>query len=157
MRSKVTGLCKGRINIVRAHVGQTRLYHMEVTTTSTSQWVYTKKHEPSLFLEKEIIHSCILAWEIPWTEEPSGLQPLGLQKSRTQFSNLTTKLCPWFTWHSLWTSRWLCSTQSPRYPDGWRSSLIMITGRGAGHHTRLWSPLLQKWHLLFLWNITSQN
>ena len=25
-------------------------------------------------------HSSILAWEIPWTEEPGGLQSLGLQK-----------------------------------------------------------------------------
>ena len=24
-------------------------------------------------------HSSILAWEIPWTEEPSGLQPMGSQ------------------------------------------------------------------------------
>ena len=26
-------------------------------------------------------HSSILAWEMPWTEEPEGLQSLGLQKS----------------------------------------------------------------------------
>ena len=26
-------------------------------------------------------HSSILAWEIPWTEEPSGLQSMGVQKS----------------------------------------------------------------------------
>jgi len=24
-------------------------------------------------------HSSILAWEIPWTEEPGGLQSVGLQ------------------------------------------------------------------------------
>ena len=27
-------------------------------------------------------HSSILAWEIPWTEEPGGLQSIGLQKIR---------------------------------------------------------------------------
>ena len=27
--------------------------------------------------------SSILAWEIPWTEEPGGLQSMGLQKSPT--------------------------------------------------------------------------
>ena len=27
-------------------------------------------------------HSSILAWRIPWTEEPGGLQPLGLQRVR---------------------------------------------------------------------------
>ena len=26
------------------------------------------------------IHSSILAWTIPWTEEPSGLQSMGLQR-----------------------------------------------------------------------------
>ena len=26
-------------------------------------------------------HSYILAWRIPWTEEPGGLQPMGLQES----------------------------------------------------------------------------
>ena len=25
-------------------------------------------------------HSSILAWEIPWTEEPGGLQSMGLKK-----------------------------------------------------------------------------
>ena len=29
-------------------------------------------------------HSSILAWEIPWTEEPCGLQFMGLQESDTR-------------------------------------------------------------------------
>ena len=34
-------------------------------------------------LEKEIAtHSSILAWEIPWTEEPGGLQSMGLERVR---------------------------------------------------------------------------
>ena len=34
-------------------------------------------------LEKEmIIHSSILAWRIPWTEESGGLQSMGLQRVR---------------------------------------------------------------------------
>ena len=32
-------------------------------------------------------HSTILAWEIPWTEEPGGLQSTGSQKSQTQLSD----------------------------------------------------------------------
>ena len=33
-------------------------------------------------LEKETAtHSSIVVWEIPWSEEPSGLQSLGLQES----------------------------------------------------------------------------
>ena len=32
-------------------------------------------------LEKEMeTHSIILAWKIPWTEEPGGLQSMGLQR-----------------------------------------------------------------------------
>ena len=32
-------------------------------------------------LEEEMaIHSSILAWEIPWTEEPGKVQPMGSQK-----------------------------------------------------------------------------
>ena len=32
-------------------------------------------------LEKEMAtHSSILAWRVPWTEEPGGLQSMGLQK-----------------------------------------------------------------------------
>ena len=35
-------------------------------------------------LEKKMAtHSSILAWEIPWTGEPDGLQFMGLQKSQT--------------------------------------------------------------------------
>ena len=42
-------------------------------------------------LEKEMVtHSGILAWKIPWTEEPGRLQSMGLQKSWTWFSDKTT-------------------------------------------------------------------
>ena len=35
-------------------------------------------------LEKKMASHCsILAWEMPWTEEPGGLQSMGSQKSRT--------------------------------------------------------------------------
>ena len=35
-------------------------------------------------LEKKMAtHSNILAWEIPWTEEPGGLQAMGSQESDT--------------------------------------------------------------------------
>ena len=39
-------------------------------------------------LEKEMAtHSSILAWEIPGTEEPGGLQSMGWQKSQTRLRN----------------------------------------------------------------------
>ena len=40
--------------------------------------------------------SSILAWEIPWTEEPGGLQSMGSQKIRQSLATKTTnnnKLC----------------------------------------------------------------
>ena len=40
-------------------------------------------------LEKEMAtHSSILAWRVPWTEEPGGLQSTGSQ-SRTRLSEFT--------------------------------------------------------------------
>ena len=46
-------------------------------------------------LDKEMAtHSSILAWRIPWTEEPGRLQSVGVAKSRTWLS--------YFTFTSLW-------------------------------------------------------
>ena len=42
-------------------------------------------------LEKEMVtHSSILAWRIPWIEEPSGLQSHGVAKSWTRLSDFTS-------------------------------------------------------------------
>ena len=44
-------------------------------------WVQFLDWEDSL--EKEMAtHSSIPAWRIPWTEEPGGLQSMGLQRVR---------------------------------------------------------------------------
>ena len=41
-------------------------------------WVGSLDHEDPL--EKEVaVHSSTLAWRIPWTEEPGGLQSMGSQ------------------------------------------------------------------------------
>ena len=40
-------------------------------------------------LEKKMAtHSSILAWEIPWTEKPGGIQSTGSQKHQTQYNDL---------------------------------------------------------------------
>ena len=39
--------------------------------------------------EEMVTHSRILAWELPWTEEPSGLEPIDSQKSHTWLSTRT--------------------------------------------------------------------
>ena len=54
-------------------------------------WVRSQGWEDPL--EKEMAtHSSILAWKIPWTEEPGGLQSMGSQKSWTQLSDYTHTL-----------------------------------------------------------------
>ena len=37
-------------------------------------------------------HSSILPWEIPWTNEPGGLQSMGSQKSWTQLETKQQQL-----------------------------------------------------------------
>ena len=57
-----------------------------VQETQVDPWV--RKHR-SIPLEEEMAtHSSILAWRILWTEEPDGLQSLGLQRFE---QNLVTK------------------------------------------------------------------
>ena len=52
-------------------------------------WVWSLGWEDPL--EKEMAtHSSTLAWKIPWTEEPGGLQSMGSQR----------------VWHDLATERW---------------------------------------------------
>ena len=49
-------------------------------------WVcFLGQEEPPLEYEKATHFST--AWEIPWTEEPGGLQSMESQKSLTQLSN----------------------------------------------------------------------
>ena len=61
-------------------------------------------------LEKEMaIHSSILAWRIPWTEEPGGHSPWGHKESDTTEQVSTPAQCPShtvmlrsvFTWMAL--------------------------------------------------------
>ena len=66
-------------------------------STIWETWVRSLGQEDPL--EKEMaIHSSILAWRIPWTEEPGGLQSLGLQRvghnleTKQQVTNQTWEL-----------------------------------------------------------------
>jgi len=50
--------------------------------TKQEMWVGSLDLEDAL--EKEMAtHSSILAWRIPWTQDPEGLQFMGSQKSQT--------------------------------------------------------------------------
>ena len=54
-------------------------------------------------LEKEMAtHSSILAWRIPWTEEPGGLQSTGSQRVRHDWMTLLYLLTlPWLKYEKL--------------------------------------------------------
>ena len=71
---------------------QTQLSDYARMHANAGTWVQLLGQEDPL--EKEMAtHSYILAREIPWTEEPSGLQSMGLWKSQTWLSKSTTT-CP---------------------------------------------------------------
>ena len=54
--------------------------------TMWETWVQSLGREDPL--EKEMAtHSSILAWRIPWTEEPGKLQSMGVAKSQTGLSD----------------------------------------------------------------------
>ena len=68
-------------------------HHRKYLATQASLVAQTVKRPPAMWetrvrflgqedpLEKEMaIHSSILAWKIPWTEEPDRLQSMGSQR-----------------------------------------------------------------------------
>ena len=64
-------------------------------------WVWSLDQEDPL--EKEMAtHSSILAWRIPWTEEPGGLQSTGSRNVRHDWAtslSLSLLLCRWGVLH----------------------------------------------------------
>ena len=62
------------------------------------QETWVKSLDQGDLLEKEMAtHSWILAWRIPWTEEPYGLQSVGRQRVRhnrlTNTLSMNMKVC----------------------------------------------------------------
>ena len=48
--------------------------------TQAGPWSWTGSSLDSPFIAQMAPHSSILAWRIPWTEEPGGLQSMGSQR-----------------------------------------------------------------------------
>ena len=62
-------------------------------------------------------HCSTLAWKIPWTEEPGGLQSMGLQRVR---HDLVTSLSLFTFMH--WRRKWQPTPVFlPGESQGWRS------------------------------------
>ena len=70
------------MDIHMAHIGASLLAQMVKRLSAVQDtWVRSLGWEDPL--EKEMAtHSSILAWKIPWMEEPGRLQSLGLQRVR---------------------------------------------------------------------------
>ena len=62
--------------------------------TVQETWVQSLGWEESLE-EVMATHSSILAWRIPWTEEPRGLQSMGSQ--RVRHNGEANTHCPWWS------------------------------------------------------------
>ena len=59
-------------------------------------WVQSLGRENPL--EEEVVtHSSILAWRIPWTEEPGGLQSLGSERVRRDLATKQEQHCSYQT------------------------------------------------------------
>ena len=58
-------------------------------------WVQSSGRENPLEKRMET-HSSILAWRVPWTEEPGGLQPMGVTKELDMTELLNIRVLPEF-------------------------------------------------------------
>ena len=99
-------------------------------------------------------HSRILACEIPWTEEPSGIQSMESKKSQTRFRDCTT-ITPWAQ-DPVW--RWpdpgvaissqatpvLCSPSTELCTQFMSRGSTQSTGVRKAHS---WGPVPGKWSL----------
>ena len=67
--------------------------HLPSQETLEMQVQFLDQEDP---LEKDMAtYSSILAWRIPWTEEPGGLQSIGLQRVRQNWFDLAYRHIPW--------------------------------------------------------------
>ena len=63
-------------------------------------------------------HSSILAWKIPWTEEPGGLQSMGSHRVGHDWSDLAAATAAAESWRRQWQ---LTPVLLPAKSHGWRS------------------------------------
>ena len=58
-------------------------------------------------------HFRILAWKIPWTEEPGGLQSMGSHRVRLDLATKTTTTCT--TWTARRSNKSILKEINPEY------------------------------------------
>ena len=80
--------------IQKAFVASQRGSVVKNPSANQDMWVWSLSPEDPL--EKEMAtHSSIPAWEIPWTEEPGGLQLKGLQRIGHDLASEEQKAFKW--------------------------------------------------------------
>ena len=108
------------------------------------QWRRPKRHRLDRLEEGLATHSRILAWKIPWTEEPGGLWCIGLHRIRHYWSDLALALltgCGCGCFVGIWPVRGgdrnlrrLIQLWTAQTPD-----------HNARHRALIQSPLLPSW------------
>ena len=94
-------------------------------------------------LEEEMeTYSNILAWRIPWTEEPGGVQSMGSQKSRTWLRERANEwACPaphYIVWSDLWSLHFFPICSSDFSVFSWLSHCVNLPARKvASYHLPL--------------------
>ena len=71
------------------------------------------------------IHASILAWRIPWTEEPGGVQFIGLQSVRHDWSNLA---CTHVT--QIYAGTKICNRRRQ-----WQPTPVLLPGESHGRRS----------------------
>ena len=88
----------------------------------------TVKNLPARFLKKEMAtRSSILAWRIPWTEEPGGLQSVGLQRAGHNWGT-NTSLSYILSLFCIIQGDELSNT--PKWPTSYTSGFMTVTSYG---------------------------
>ena len=109
-----------------------QLYHTSLLLKVLSWWQSTPATERDMGLilssgrspeKKMATHSNVLAWEIPWTEDPGGLHSMGSQRVRHNLATEHTRaLFKYLSSFSLSFSQWPCHLQIQRWDKIWTVS-----------------------------------
>ena len=77
-------------------------------------------------LEKAMApHSSTLAWKIPWTEEPGGLQSMGLLRvGHDRATSLS--LFTFMHWRRKWQPTWCSCLENPRNGGAWWAAIYRV-------------------------------
>ena len=100
-------MCLGTGCIIQTWIKDLDCFWCVASISASNGWAQTAKNLPAMqvtwiqFLGQEeplekgmATHSSILAWRIPWTEEPGRLESMGLKRVRHMTEQLTLSLSP---------------------------------------------------------------